>query len=98
MSTSYDKIHNQTTKENMTLTHASAECQCYEMSVNLFKPGPISDNFWSGVSYSLGENDWERFIEQFGTHYVYEVVMENLNDIKSSKFIVSGIRVFFLLY
>ncbi len=45
------------------------------MSLNLFKPGTISDNFWSGVSYSMDGNDWERFIEQFGTHYVYEVVM-----------------------
>lgn len=75
MSTTYDKIHNQTTTENMTLTHASAECQSYELSLNLFKPGPISENFWDGVSYSLGEKNWDMFIEQFGTHYVHEVIM-----------------------
>ncbi len=35
----------------------------------------MSENFWDGVSYSYNANDWERFIEQFGTHYVYEVVL-----------------------
>jgi hypothetical protein len=45
------------------------------MSLDLFKPGKISDNFWSGVLYSVNANNWDRFIEQFGTHYVYEVVM-----------------------
>jgi len=74
-SITYDKIHNLTTNENMTLTHASAECQSYEMSLNLFKPGNISENFWAGVEFSFKANDWERFIEQFGTHYVHEVVL-----------------------
>lgn len=59
----------------MTLTHASAECQCYEMSLNLFKPGNISENFWDGVSFSYTANDWGRFIEQFGTHFIYEVIL-----------------------
>ena len=61
-STTYTKIHNQTVNQNNTLTHASAECQCYEMSLNLFKPGTISDNFWDGVSYSYNSKDWDRFI------------------------------------
>lgn len=59
----------------MTITHASAECETYEMSLNLFKPGKISENFWDGVSYSYGAQNWERFIDQFGTHYVHEVIM-----------------------
>lgn len=45
------------------------------MSLNLFKPGTISENFWDGVSFSYTGNDWGRFIEQFGTHFVYEVIM-----------------------
>lgn len=62
MSTTFEKIHNQTINENMTLTHASAECQCYEMSLNLFKPGKISENFWDGVQFSYELKDWGRFI------------------------------------
>jgi hypothetical protein len=30
----------------MSLTQASAECQCYEMSLDVFKPRPITPNFW----------------------------------------------------
>ena len=45
------------------------------MSLNLFKPGKISENFWDGVGYSFEAKDWDRFIEQFGTHYVYEVIV-----------------------
>ncbi len=59
----------------MSLTHASAECQCYEMSLDLFKPRPISANFWEGVRVSFNAKNWDKFIEQFGTHYVYEVIM-----------------------
>jgi len=45
------------------------------MSLNLFKPGNISENFWDGVSFSYTANDWGRFIEQFGTHFIYEVIL-----------------------
>lgn len=45
------------------------------MSLNLFKPGNISDNFWAGVSFSSEAKEWDRFIEQFGTHFVYEVIL-----------------------
>lgn len=55
----------------MSLTHATAECQCYEMSLDLFKPRPISANFWEGVRVSFNAKNWDKFIEQFGTHYVY---------------------------
>lgn len=57
-SATYEKIHNQTVSQNNSITHASAECQCYEMSLNLFKPGTVSENFWAGVSYSYNANDW----------------------------------------
>jgi hypothetical protein len=45
------------------------------MSLNLFKPGPITDDFWAGVSYSFNAKNWDKFIEQFGTHFVYEVIL-----------------------
>lgn len=60
---------------NRTITHASAECQYYEMSADLLKPGPISENFWLGLNSSYHANNWDKFIEQFGTHFVYEVVL-----------------------
>lgn len=45
------------------------------MSLNLFKPGNISRNFWDGVEYCYKYKKWDRFIEQFGTHFVHEVVL-----------------------
>lgn len=45
------------------------------MSLNLFKPGKISQNFWQGVNYSYHANSWDKFIVQFGTHFVYELVL-----------------------
>lgn len=45
------------------------------MSINLFKPGPISENFWLGLNSSYHSNSWDKFIEQFGTHFVYEVIL-----------------------
>lgn len=45
------------------------------MSIDIFKPLPISANFWEGVKYSMNAKSWDRFIEQFGTHYVYDLIV-----------------------
>ena len=45
------------------------------MSIDIFKPLPITANFWEGVKYSMNAKSWEKFIEQFGTHYVYDLIV-----------------------
>jgi hypothetical protein len=45
------------------------------MSLDLFKPGKITDNFWQGVNYSYHLNNWDKFITQFGTHFVYDITL-----------------------
>lgn len=74
-SATYQKVNNSIYNQSIILTHAAAECQAYQMSLNTFSPGKISDSFWVDVDNSLKSNDWSLFIEHFGTHFVYDVTL-----------------------
>lgn len=41
-SSTFERIQAQTSQERLVLTQASAECQSYEMSLNIFKPEAVS--------------------------------------------------------
>lgn len=75
MSRSWERIQNNTSVQKMTLTHASAECQAYEIILDKFSLPKLSEDFIQGAIYSLKKSDWTEFIEEFGTHYVHEVTM-----------------------
>ncbi len=59
----------------MSLTHASAECQAYEIILDKFSLPKLSEDFVQGALYSLQQSNWIEFIEEFGTHYVHEITM-----------------------
>lgn len=39
------------------------------------KSSSLSKNFIKGLTDAQKTNNWEKFISQFGTHYVYDVTM-----------------------
>jgi hypothetical protein len=59
----------------MSLTHASAECQAYEIILDKFALPKLSEDFAAGAVYSLQQGNWTEFIEEFGTHYIHEITM-----------------------
>ena len=74
-SSTYEKIQNSTTTHNNTTTQAMAECERYKLSVNIFDPLPLTDNFKKGVEQSYANKNWDNFINQYGSHFTYEVIM-----------------------
>ena len=63
-----------TTQTNSSFTHATAECEAYELQVDLFDIDNLLPNFVKGVVQSAKTGNWDMFIDQFGTHFVYEVI------------------------
>lgn len=59
----------------MSLTHATAECEAYELSIDLFTVTSLLPNFVTGVNESYHSGNWDKFITQFGTHFVYDATM-----------------------
>ena len=74
-SASYDIMAKETIETNMSFTHAMAECEAYEFSVDLFKELKLLDNFVKGVKDCYKSGNWTNFWKQFGTHFIYEVTM-----------------------
>lgn len=75
MSRSWERLYNTTSVQKMSLTHASAECQAYEIILDKFSLPNLSEDFVQGAIYSYTRGDWTEFIEEFGTHYVHEITM-----------------------
>jgi hypothetical protein len=42
----------------MSITHASAECEAYELSIDLFTANTLLPNFVSGVKESYLSKSW----------------------------------------
>jgi hypothetical protein len=59
----------------MSYTHATAECEAYELSIDIFTVNTLLPNFVTGVVESYKSASWDKFITQFGTHFVYDVTM-----------------------
>lgn len=59
----------------MSVTHAAAECEAYYLSVDLFKEFALEDPFQNAVNVSFHNNNWENFIQEYGTHFVYSINM-----------------------
>jgi len=70
-SSGFDLIEKSTIEEEMSLTHATAECSAYQFSVDLFKVDKLLNNFVEGVKESYKSANWTKFINQFGSHFVY---------------------------
>lgn len=64
-----------TIQNNMSITHATAQCEAYELSIDIFTVNTLLPNFVSGVNQSYHTKKWDNFITQFGTHFVYDVTM-----------------------
>jgi hypothetical protein len=75
MSRSWERLQNTTTVQKMSLTHATAECQAYEIILDKFALPALSEDFKLGAIQSFVRNNWTEFIEEFGTHYVHEITM-----------------------
>lgn len=59
----------------MSITHATAECEAYELSLDIFTVNTLLPNFVTGAVESYKNKSWDKFITQFGTHYIYDVTM-----------------------
>lgn len=59
----------------MSLTHASAECEAYYISVDLFRNYTLESSFVNAVNMSFNFNNWSDFIDAYGTHFVRDVTM-----------------------
>jgi hypothetical protein len=68
-------MQKQTIESNMSFTHATAECEAYELSIDIFTINTLLPNFVKGVVDSYHAKSWDKFITQFGTHFVYDVTM-----------------------
>ena len=55
----------------MTLTHATAECQAYEIILDKFALPQLSRDFIDGAIASYQSGNWSQFIVEFGTHYIH---------------------------
>lgn len=74
-SNTYEAIQKSTIESNMSITHATASCEAYELSIDIFTINTLLPNFVSGVNESYHSKNWNKFINQFGTHFVYDVTM-----------------------
>lgn len=74
-STTYDHIEKSTLESNMSITHATASCEAYELSIDIFTINNILPNFVTGAIESYQNKDWGNFITQFGTHFVFDATM-----------------------
>jgi hypothetical protein len=74
-SRSYEHIQNTTSVQKSTLTHATAECQSYELILDKFAIPELTDDFVYGAIKSHKKKNWNDFIEEFGTDYVHELTM-----------------------
>lgn len=75
ISKSYQILEKSTIEQQMSITQATAECEAYLISIDLFKSGTLEDAFIAGVNSSYHNNNWETFVNEFGSHFVSEVVM-----------------------
>lgn len=74
-STTYDHVSKETLISNMSITHATAECEAYELSIDIFTVNTLLANFVTGAIESYKAKNWSKFITQFGTHFIYDVTM-----------------------
>ena len=74
-SSSYQNLQKSTIETNQSITHATASCEAYELSIDIFTINKLLPNFIQGVNESYHSKNWDKFITQFGTHFVYETVM-----------------------
>ena len=51
-------IYQSTILDKMSITHATAECEAYYLSVDLFKGFLLEDNFQNAVNKSYHDNNW----------------------------------------
>ena len=72
---SYQNMEKNTIQSNRSHTHATAECEAYEVSVDLFDVSNLLPNFVKGAIECSRANNWTPFIEQFGTHFAFEVIL-----------------------
>ena len=47
----------------MSVTHANAECQAYEIILDKFSLPKLSEDFIQGAIYSYKRSNWTSFIE-----------------------------------
>jgi len=45
------------------------------LSIDLFTSNELLPNFVAGVKESFRLGNWTKFIAQFGTHFIYDVIM-----------------------
>lgn len=62
MSRSWERLQNTTSVQKMSLTHASAECQAYEIILDKFALPKLSEDFIQGAVYSYARGNWTEFI------------------------------------
>lgn len=75
LSTEYREMNNKTVNQKSVVTHATSECSYYHLRTSHFQAHQVDHIFHSAVRESMIMNNWTEFINEFGTHYVKEVIM-----------------------
>lgn len=75
VSVGYQDMKKKTMDTSRSFTHATASCEAYQIAVDLFKPTKLLPNFVTGVVNSVKYNNWTLFLEQYGTHFTYDVTL-----------------------
>ena len=66
---------NSTSSNNMTVSQATAECEVYELSMDMYYLPSLLPNFTSTVINCYTNKDWSPLLDRYGTHYVYQTTL-----------------------
>ena len=56
------------------MTHTSSQCEAYRLTTGTFETHSFTNDFIQGVKASYAQNNWEQFLDVYGTHYCYDII------------------------
>lgn len=74
-SADFKSLENRLNSLEVVIYQASSICTNYVLALDRYQRYKISTNFFAAVEESIQFSDWSGFINQFGTHYITEVVL-----------------------
>ena len=75
LSTEYRQMRQEIEKKGNTIIRSEAKCQVYDALIQSGSPPKLSSNFVRYVKTLLETEDYQGFINAFGTHFVTQVEM-----------------------
>lgn len=70
----YSSFSNNTVSKKLTSSQTNAECTLYTLQMPIYSNElTLSNDFINGVKQSFASNQWEEFLDHFGSHYATSV-------------------------